>query len=286
MPTIDDIVITGDLSQLTEAQQTQHYLQVCAALGLDYHLHPLEYIFTDSPNGGRKLILYVLRAGSDALRKLNGVDIIDISTRIEDGVVTTTAKAKDKTGRTDIATGAVSIQGKNTHERANAIMASETKAKRRVTLSLSGCGLLDETEVADLTSKITVVDAGIGVSAAPQLVVPKVSQAPAKDVTSALPVIPPSVPESVKPIGKDPRITKYKFEVLQAGGMQSEVGKPIGLKWSKFLLGHFPGKKSLGDLTPEEWKSILDKLDEVRAITGDKGVVFHVEEFLAKAGTL
>jgi hypothetical protein len=85
---------------------------------------------------------------------------------------------------------------------------------------------------------------------------------------------------------KDPRIEMYKLEVLQKGGMKSEVGRAFGWKWSKYVLSHFPEIKSLKDLTMPQWKPILDKLDEVRATTGDKGVVFHIEEHLAKAGLL
>jgi hypothetical protein len=68
--------------------------------------------------------------------------------------------------------------------------------------------------------------------------------------------------------------------------MKSVLGKPFGWKWSKYVLSHFPEIKSMKDLTNEQWKPILDRLDEVRATIGDKGVVFHIEEHLAKAGLL
>ncbi len=57
------------------------------------------------------------------------------------------ARATMPDGRTDEALGAVplgsSVKGET---RANAIMKGETKAKRRVTLSICGLGVLDETE--------------------------------------------------------------------------------------------------------------------------------------------
>ena len=305
--TVKELVVTGELSKLTEDQRIQHYLQVCNSLGLDYKIHPLEYLFVDDPRGDRRLILYVLRAGSDALRRQNGIDITDLIEKTADGVVSYMAKAKDKTGRTDISIGAVSIQGKNTHDRANAMMAAETKAKRRVTLALSGCGLLDESEVADMLLKIRNVDSGIGVTAAPVYEAPaKISEAPAKEVTPAKPDISPDLVSSsifitpiVAPVTgmnelvlkqdiakKDPRIEMYKLEVLQKGGMKSEVGRAFGWKWSKYVLSYFPEIKSTKDLTTEQWKPILDRLDEVRATTGDKGVVFHIEEHLKKSGLL
>ena len=273
-------------------------------MGLDHRIHPLEYLWLDDQKGGRRLILYVLRAGSDALRRQNGIDITDLIEKTAEGVVSYMAKAKDKHGRTDMSIGAVSIQGKNSHDRANAMMAAETKAKRRVTLALSGCGLLDESEVADMLMKIRNVDAGIGVTAAPVYEAPaSISDAPAKEITPVkADILPDMVSEPAsattgvaavigeeKPVikadsaKKDPRIETYKMEVLQKGGMKSQVGRAFGWKWSKYVLSHYPEIKSTKDLTTEQWKPILDRLDEVRATTGDKGVVFHIEEFLAKA---
>jgi hypothetical protein len=73
------------------------------------------------------------------------------------------AKASTRDGRTDVATGAVPThtvvrevrdnQMTTTYrplspaERAIAVMTAETKAKRRVTLSICGLGILDESEL-------------------------------------------------------------------------------------------------------------------------------------------
>jgi len=48
------------------------------------------------------------------------------------------------------ATGAVDIKGLTGKNLANAFMKAETKAKRRVTLSICGLGFLDESEVEDM----------------------------------------------------------------------------------------------------------------------------------------
>lgn len=266
---IDEIVVTGNLAELTDEQRTVHYLQVCDALGLDHRLHPLEYIFVDN-NGRGQLILYVLRAGTDQLRELHGIDIIPpLVKEIVDGVCTFTAKARNKKGRTDISTGSVSVQGKYGQARADAVMAAETKAKRRVTLSLAGVGLLDETEIADMNSKVTTVAPGVGVTAPPNFTTPTVSQQPGSEVKD-----PP--PHSDAPT-RDPRIDLYKLQILQDGGIQNVPGMSIGAKWAKFILGQ-TNKKLLKDIPMLEWKVILDKLDEIRAKMGDKGVVYHIEE--------
>jgi hypothetical protein len=61
-----------------------------------------------------------------------------------------TARATDRHGRTDESLGAVALGQLKGDALANALMKAETKAKRRVTLSLAGLGWLDETEIASI----------------------------------------------------------------------------------------------------------------------------------------
>ncbi|MEK9723282.1 MAG: hypothetical protein VW405_07335 [Rhodospirillaceae bacterium] len=75
-----------------------------------------------------------------------------------DDVFVVTAIAADKTGRTDAATGAVAIGNLTGESLANALMKAETKAKRRVTLSLCGLGMLDESEVETIPDAQVVLD--------------------------------------------------------------------------------------------------------------------------------
>src|SRR5690606_4394457 len=96
-----------------------------------------------------KLTLYAKRDATDQLRKIHGVSV-EITGRemYGDSIYVVTARARDSQGRTDEAIGAVSIAGLKGEALANAIMKAETKAKRRVTLSICGLGWLDETEVS------------------------------------------------------------------------------------------------------------------------------------------
>src|SRR5690606_36178675 len=97
----------------------------------------------------------------DHLRAVNGVSVeIPGGERLDNGSYVVTARARDKHGRTDEAIGAVSIAGLKGDALANAIMKCETKAKRRVTLSICGLGWLDETEVATVPDA-TAVDVDI-----------------------------------------------------------------------------------------------------------------------------
>lgn len=64
------------------------------------------------------------------------------------------AYVKDRSGRTDCATGAVPLGNLKGEALANALMKAETKAKRRATLSICGLGLLDETEVGSIPGAV------------------------------------------------------------------------------------------------------------------------------------
>src|SRR5690606_13039724 len=78
---------------------------------------------------------------------------------------------RDKTGREDVATGAVSIAGLKGDALANAVMKAETKAKRRLTLSLAGLGWLDESEVDSIPDARHVrVDPNTGEIQGPEVI--------------------------------------------------------------------------------------------------------------------
>lgn len=141
----DQVLVQGDLSSLDDNQRAAYYLKVCESLGLNPHTQPFEYL---KLNGQIKL--YATKACSDQLRKINGVSLEILSRELLDEVYTVVARAEDAAGRRDESTGVVSLKGMQGEPRANAIMKAETKAKRRVTLSICGLGWLDETEVESL----------------------------------------------------------------------------------------------------------------------------------------
>jgi hypothetical protein len=73
---------------------------------------------------------------------------VQITSREEvSGCYVVTARASFPDGRHDESIGAVPIENLKGEARANAVMKCETKAKRRVTLSLVGLSTLDESEV-------------------------------------------------------------------------------------------------------------------------------------------
>jgi hypothetical protein len=102
---------------------------------------------------------------------LHKVSITIVSRERLDDIYVVTARATTPDGRTDEATGAVSIAGLQGEQLANAIMKAETKAKRRVTLSIVGLGIFDETELDDVPEarRVTIDDAAAEVVEPQQL---------------------------------------------------------------------------------------------------------------------
>jgi hypothetical protein len=147
---IQSLVLQGDLSKMTEAQKVEYYQRFCQSLGLNPLTQPFQII---SFQGKQRL--YATKDCTEQLRKLHGVSIIDLQSQNLGGVYVVTAKAQDKNGKTDASTGAVTIENLRGEALANALMKAETKAKRRVTLSICGMGMLDESELDTMPQHTT-----------------------------------------------------------------------------------------------------------------------------------
>ena len=143
---IENALIKGDLAGLSSEQRLSYLKQVCDSVGLNMLTKPFEYI----PLNG-KLILYATRAATDQLRSVQKVSIKITAREKFDDIYIVTAQATNAEGRFDESTGAVNVAGLKGEALANAYLKAETKAKRRVTLSLCGLGLLDESEVETIT---------------------------------------------------------------------------------------------------------------------------------------
>jgi hypothetical protein len=139
---IEQVVIGGDLARLTPAQRVEYYRQVCASLSLNPLTRPFEYLRLND-----RLTLYAKREATDQLRRLHRVSVEIVSREQREDIYVVTARATTPDGRVDEATGAVSLAGLTGANLANGLMRCETKAKRRVTLSICGLGWLDESEV-------------------------------------------------------------------------------------------------------------------------------------------
>ena len=218
---VEAALIQGDLSKLTEPQRIQYYLKMCETVGLNPTTKPFDY---HTWNG--KTILYASKSCAEQLRSIHKVSVtIKNRETIGDSYVVT-ASASLPDGRVDESLGAVAINGLKGDAFCNALMKAETKAKRRVTLSICGLGMLDETEVETIP----------GAQFAPQPA-PKVAPSPAP-APKAVEVV-EAKPEPVKAKAKADT-TNYHMQLIS---------------------GPFKGRL-ISDLTKEEAQTYFKEVNE------------------------
>lgn len=138
-------IVDGNLERLQPAERLELVRRICDATGLTLESQPFQYLRLSG-----KLVLYARRDATDQLRRVHRVSVAIVSRETTDGVHVVTARATMPDGRTDESTGAVPVKGLQGDALANALMKAETKAKRRVTLSICGLGMLDESEVESI----------------------------------------------------------------------------------------------------------------------------------------
>lgn len=148
---INEVITKGDLTKLNADERLEYYNGVCKSVGLN----PLTMPFVFMTLQG-KMTLYARKDATDQLRKIHGISIEIVSREMVDGLYVVTARATDRSGRCDESVGAVNLGALKGEQAANAIMKAETKAKRRVTLSIAGLGLLDENEVDTIPNAASV----------------------------------------------------------------------------------------------------------------------------------
>ena len=144
----EKVLLGGDLSRLSVQERLAYYNNICLSLELNPLTRPFEYL---SLSG--KTVLYARKDCTEQLRTKRHVSVKIVSREVVEGIYVVTAQAcmpdtdMPEGIRWDESIGAVPIENVKGEARANAMMKGETKAKRRVTLSICGLGMLDETEV-------------------------------------------------------------------------------------------------------------------------------------------
>ena len=163
----ESLVTRGDLSGLTPAERARHYIRTCEGLGLNPHSQPFSFLTLQG-----KLVMYANRGASDQLASMHHVNrkIIRGPEEITLGgqkLVIAVCEATMPNGRVETSIATVPMT-----DPVNVLMKAETKAKRRVTLSILGLGVLDETEVETIPGAMRVD--------APRLDAPDRDDAPAQ----------------------------------------------------------------------------------------------------------
>lgn len=241
---VERVLIGGDLSQLSETDRLAYYKATCESLGLNPLTKPFDYIELNN-----KLVLYAKRDCTDQLRKIHNISVKITNREVVDGVFVVTSQAKTPEGREDESVGAVPLVkdggawrtsqgGKRFFEsdgtlvplrpedRANAIMKAETKAKRRVTLSICGLGMLDESEfdtIAELKGQASKIDTG-GHAVGTQAAADAVAQRKLAEIADDKPDIPDALIVIFDTLAEPGAVTaaftemKLKFETAWPGG--------------------------------------------------------------------
>lgn len=152
---MEKVVIGGDLKDLTSEERVLYYHNTCESLGLNPLTKPFEYIVLDN-----KLILYARATAADQLRKINNISITKVELSRDDDLITARAYGEQPSGRKDTASAVIPMERwdkyKNAMVRltgvdlANAIMKCETKCKRRLTLSMAGLNMVEESDLDTL----------------------------------------------------------------------------------------------------------------------------------------
>lgn len=139
---VEKVLLKGDISSLNSQQRVEYYQKVCDVVGLNPLTKPFDFM-----NQGGKEVFYANKNCAEQLRQIHQISITISNREFKEGVYIVTAQAKLPSGRVDESTGVVATGTLKGDSLANALMKAETKAKRRVTLSVCGLGMLDETEV-------------------------------------------------------------------------------------------------------------------------------------------
>jgi hypothetical protein len=211
---IEKVLIKGDLSSLNEEQKIKYYQQMCASVGLNALSRPFEYLTLNN-----KLVLYARKDATDQLRKLYGVSIAPPTTQVVDGLCIVTVHARTFDGREDSDIGVVTVDNLKGDARANAIMKAHTKAKRRVTLSICGLGMLDETEIETIPNAQQSLPAA---GAAVVTVQPRQLEPPAQ-LTAALDLLTQIRAETSRLYPSDAEHQKELYQVFSGGRSSADT---------------------------------------------------------------
>ena len=150
--------LAGDLKRLTADDRLKFYGALCQFTGLNPLSKPFDWLELQG-----KLVLYANKGCAEQLRKIHGVKIEILERKAEFGCLIVRVRATDAANRTDESIGVVPFDDRMSPlDKANAMMKSETKAKRRVSLSICGLGMLDESEL-DTVRELRRADAAAAI---------------------------------------------------------------------------------------------------------------------------
>ena len=139
-------MVNNDLQKLDPNSRLAFLKKLCESMGLNPRTQPFQYIRL---NG--RLTLYATKGCAAQLRKINGISIEILQNELVDGAIMVHVRGTTPDGRTD--EDIAVVHKRKGVEGANDYMKAITKAKRRLTLSICGLGMLDESELETIPRK-------------------------------------------------------------------------------------------------------------------------------------
>lgn len=273
---LETVLAGGDVSKLEPAQKVSFLIELCKSLKLNHLTQPFGFFRL---NG--KEVLYAKKDCTDQLRKVHQVSIEIVSRTQVGNLLIVTARATLPSGRKDESIGAVSIAGLTGDALANAMMKAETKAKRRVTLSICGLGITDESELEtiagarDVTPDLKPPTSSEG---AAETTVQNPPPAPAKTAAPPEDPLPPMPP----PQSEELPDLEANFDEIPEMQSDEEIVQELGGYRIRFE-GNFKGK-TLKEIPPGNLDKYLDWLEkQTPEQVGDSGneLLWHGDQYLA-----
>lgn len=139
---VESFMIQGDINRMNDEQVTKYIRKLCEVVAINPITRPFDIMVAQG-----KKVIYANKGCAEQLRNIWSISIRIVKREVVEGVYVVTAAAQMPDGRVDESTGCVWIDGLKGDHRANAMMKAETKAKRRVTLSICGLNMPDDSEV-------------------------------------------------------------------------------------------------------------------------------------------
>jgi hypothetical protein len=299
---INSLILTGDMSKLTPAQQTQYYHAVCKDLGLN----PLTQPFAIFSMQGKK-VMYATKGCTQQLANIRKIDTEVLSREVKDSVYIVSVRATMPDGRKTDEDGIVGIVGLKGTDLANAMLKAITKAKRRAVLALCGLNMSDESEVEDI--KGARVEPEINKSKIENIIEAKleptavaVPEPPQPGVQQDAPQTPekvkkdkPQAEEKTKDMGKkhptdDGKSTKKVRQRDNEINGQENQAIPTGHKTLQGIIKEIPPVIGIGEPPKPKWvytmgeaklgtfdASIANALNEIIKLQQDKPILLNIE---------
>lgn len=203
MQAVESALVRNDISKLSTSERITFIHSLCKSVGLNPLTKPIAIINLQ----GRE-VPYATKDCSEQLRKIHGVSTQIISKGIVGDMYEVHIKARDKHGKEDEDFAVIPLGNNKGNDLANLMMKCVTKAKRRVTLSICGLGILDESELETIK--------GVKPAHNPQVENP-FRKEEMKDVT------PQSTPEEIV-VDSAPDLGEY---VCNVGKKHKHLGKKL-----------------------------------------------------------